>query len=47
MEVFSIAKGFYHLLKNVPTKLNQKEFDRLRALKIHLTNHWYYINVQK
>jgi len=35
MEVFSIAKGFYRLSKHAPPELNQKEFDRLRALKIY------------
>lgn len=35
MEVFSIAKGFYRLSKNVPPELSQKEFDRLRALTIY------------
>jgi len=32
MEVFSIAKGFYRLSKHAPPELNQKKFDRLRAL---------------
>jgi len=35
MEVFSIAKGFYRLSKDAPPELNQKEFDRLRALTIY------------
>ncbi len=35
MEVFSIAKGFYRLSKHAPPELNQKEFDRLRALTIY------------
>jgi len=35
MKVFSIAKGFYRLSKNVPPELSQKEFDRLRALTIY------------
>ncbi len=35
MEVFSIAKGFYRLSKNAPPELCQKEFDRLRALRIY------------
>jgi putative transposase len=35
MEVFSIAKGFYRLSKHTPPELNQKEFDRLRALTIY------------
>jgi putative transposase len=35
MRVFSIAKGFYRLSKHVPPELNQKEFDRLRVLRIY------------
>jgi putative transposase len=35
MKVFSIAKGFYRLTKRVPPELSQKEFDRLRALRIY------------
>lgn len=35
MEVFSIAKGFYRLSKHAPAELNQKEFDRLRALTVY------------
>ena len=35
MRVFSIAKGFYRLSKNVPAELSQKQFDRLRALTIY------------
>ena len=35
MEVFSIAKGFYRLSKHAPPELNQKEFDRLRALRVY------------
>jgi len=35
MEVFSIAKGFYRLSKHAPPDLNQKEFDRLRALRVY------------
>jgi transposase InsO family protein len=35
MKVFSIAKGFYQLSKHAPPELNQKEFDRLRALTIY------------
>lgn len=35
MEVFSIAKGFYRLSKHAPSELKQKEFDRLRALRIY------------
>jgi putative transposase len=35
MKVFSIAKGFHRLSKNVPPELSQKEFDRLRALTIY------------
>jgi putative transposase len=35
MKVFSIAKGFYRLSKDAPPELNQKEFDRLRALTIY------------
>jgi len=35
MKVFSIAKGFYRLSKHVPPELGQKEFDRLRALRIY------------
>jgi len=35
MEVFSIAKGFYRFSKHAPPELNQKEFDRLRALTIY------------
>ncbi len=35
MEVFSIAKGFYRLSKNTPPELSQKDFDRLRALRIY------------
>jgi transposase InsO family protein len=35
MKVFSIAKKFYKLSKNAPPELNQKEFDRLRALTIY------------
>jgi putative transposase len=35
MKVFSIAKGFYQLSKHLPSELNQKEFDRLRALRIY------------
>lgn len=35
MEVFSIAKGFYRLTKHAPPELNQKEFDRLRALTVY------------
>jgi transposase len=35
MKVFSIAKGFYRLSKHAPLELNQKEFDRLRALRVY------------
>ena len=35
MEVFSIAKGFYRLSKQAPSELSQKEFDRLRVLRIY------------
>jgi putative transposase len=35
MRVFSIAKGFYWLSKHMPPELNQKEFDRLRVLRIY------------
>ncbi len=35
MKVFSIAKGFYRLSKHAPPELNQKEFDRLRALTVY------------
>lgn len=35
MRVFSIAKGFYGLSKHVPPELSQKEFDRLRAIRIY------------
>ena len=35
MKVFSIAKGFYGLSKHAPLELSQKEFDRLRALRIY------------
>jgi transposase InsO family protein len=35
MKVFSIAKGFYRLTKRVPPELSQKEFDRLRALRVY------------
>jgi hypothetical protein len=35
MKVFSIAKGFYRLSKQVPPELSQKEFDRLRALTVY------------
>jgi transposase len=35
VKVFSIAKGFYRLSKHAPPELNQKEFDRLRALRVY------------
>ena len=35
MKVFSIAKGFYRLTRNVPPELSQKEFDRLRAMTLY------------
>lgn len=35
MKVFSIAKGFYRFSKHAPLDLSQKEFDRLRALRIY------------
>lgn len=34
MKVFSIAKGFHRLTKNIPPELTQKEKDRLRAIEI-------------
>lgn len=36
MKVFSIAKGFHKLTKNIPPELSPKELDRLRAIAI-----WY------
>lgn len=32
MKVFSIAKGFHHLVKNTPPELSRNETDRLRAM---------------
>ena len=34
MIVFSIAKGFHRVSKNIPPELTQKELDRLRAITI-------------
>jgi transposase len=34
MIVFSIAKGFHRVSKNIPPGLTQKELDRLRAITI-------------
>jgi transposase len=36
MIVFSIAKGFHKLTKNIPPELSPKELDRLRAITIYL-----------
>ena len=33
MIVFSIAKGFHKLTRNIPPELSPKELDRLRAIK--------------
>jgi putative transposase len=34
MEVFSIAKGFYRLVKHAPPELSDKEINKLRALRL-------------
>jgi transposase-like protein len=34
MRVFSIAKGFHRLTKNIALDLSQKELDRLRAITL-------------
>ena len=35
MKLLSIEKGFYRLSKHAPPELNQKEFDRPKALTIY------------
>ncbi len=34
MIVFSIAKGFHKLTKNIPPELSPRELDRLRAITL-------------